>query len=451
MLASRSLRGTWSKCVQKSPCNEAALKLGPTRSPVARVRLTTSSMRSLTSSSHLSNKYQATPRPAEDRFHVTQETDDFEEDLDILEDYEEEEVPSSQRVVAGELPVRKFLQTSKNGPLWEYKGTETDTGRKVYRRQGVDPNAQVRRRERLLSAGSKRSSRKFETIILESPLTDKDMDSMDPALDAPPAPAFDFSKLSTQSSDLDALFSAVSTATGIAVSPQHRNALIQAFESSIKNQHQLKAMEASCYVIGHELLELHVINALSSTYPYLPHDGLVKLTQAAGTNEALSRALLALNLEPFIQIVPSTPLSKFEDPSTVCLDLAANAYTSLIGWVYLEKGFDVASQFLFQTLPMQRVTVDSLKRLKLVDGIQNSKVELHKLLERLRFPLPSYQIESATDTKNVSKMGYGNRFFAIVKSGHQIVGRGQANSKVRAEARAAANALLLHWAKEADL
>lgn len=427
----------------------------PLSSSTLRHQLKKVSSRSLTTSPKRGLKYDITPRPTEGKFHVTHDEEDteldFEEDMDIL-DLEDENSPSnyvhSQQEGAS---VRRFIKTSKMGPTWEYKGTETDSGRKVYRMQGIPEDAPVKRYERLVSLGSKRSNRKFDSIILESPLKDKDMDSLDPALSTPTGPTFDFSKLSTLSSDLNGLMSKVASITGSSVSTQHKNALIQAFESSLKNQHTLKPMEHSCYTIGHELLELHVINALSSTYPYLPYEGLIELTKSAGTRETLSQALLDLQLEPFIQLVPATPFSKFEDPSSVCLDLAANTYTSLIGWLYLEKGFEFASQFLFKTLPMQRVTPESLRRLKLLDGIKNSKVELHKLLERLRFPLPTYEIEAVTESSKLAKGGYGNRFIAIAKSGHQIIGRGNANTKIRAEGRAAANALLLHWSKEESL
>lgn len=427
----------------------------PLRPSTLHIQPTKVSTRSLASSAGRGLKYEITPRPTEGRFHVTREeedtTEDFEDDMDILELEDEVSPPEYIQSRPGGSSVRKFIKISKTGPTWEYRGTETDTGRKVYRMQGVLEDAPVKRQERLIALESKRNSRSFDTVVLESPLKDKDMDSLDPTLSTPTGPDFDFSKLSTLASDLNGLMTQIATITGATVSPHNKNALIQAFESSLKNQHTLKPMEASCYTIGHELLELHVINALSSTYPHLPYEGLIQLTQSAGTREALSRALLSLKLEPYIQLVPATPFSKFEDPSSVCLDLAANTYTSLIGWLYLEKGFEFASQFLFKTLPMQRVTPEALRRLKLLDGIKNSKVELHKLLERLRFPLPTYEIEAVTEESKTSKGGYGNRFIAIAKSGHQIIGRGNANSKVRAEGRAAANALLLHWSKEESL
>lgn len=396
-------------------------------------------------------RYNATPRRPEGKFHVTESAeDDIEEDLPIESTEEMDFAPPTPQRGALDAPVQKYITLRRGGDQFEYRGTEIDTGRKVYRKSGIPVQVPVKRKEKIISFKTKRSTKLFEPIVVETPLRDRDMDKMDPSLTSPAGPAFDFSKLSSQSSDIEELVEVVSKATGTKFSPQHRDAVVQAFESWVRQQ-SVSAMDPATHSIGRELLELHVLNALTSTYPYLPPEGIIKLTQNASSRESLARALLDLKLEPLIKLIPSVPLSTFEDPSGICLELAANAYTSLLGVLYLEKGFDFTSEFIFRTLTMQRVTPESLRSLQLLDGVSNSKTELHKLLHRMRFPMPSYEMENVTDDRHASNLGYGNRYTAIVKSGHQIIGRGQGDSKTRAEARAAANALLLHWSKEVPL
>ena len=229
--------------------------------------------------------------------------------------------------------------------------------------------------------------------------------------------------------------------------------MIQAFESVVVNQ-EVKPMDARLYAIGRELIELHVINALTSTYPNLPSEALIRFTELSTNSSSLSRALLALKLEPFIALVPSVPLSKFADPSATCLQLAANAYLSLVGLLYQDQGFDKASQFVFDTLHLVRVSPEELTRLKLLDGVKNAKKTLTNLLYKLRFPLPIYQIEHVAHGREAYDEQLPTatkRYTAIALSGDRIIGRGQSSSKARAEARAAANALLHHWSMQSTL
>lgn len=452
MLACRSLRVVQFSGGLQGRSSGTVLKIGPSLATVERVASKTPSKRYIATNGNLRYGKGAYVDSNRGSFHNRKPEDEDEEDMEVLDVDDHEERNMAKNWNPGSANVRQFLQFGPKGQVWEYKGTETETGTHVYRAKGLAEDAPVRRYTRLVSAGTKSSGRSFRSVIFETSVLDKHMEEFEAASKPSSAAPLDFSKLSSQSSDVKALVKAVSAAIDSKINPHNESALIQSFETAVQTQTNLRPLEVSCFAIGRELLELHIINALSSTYPHLPHEGIVKLTQNAGSPEALSRALLDLKLESFVQLVPATPFSKFEDPSSVCLTVASNAYTSLIGWLYNEKGFEFASQFIFRTLPMQRVTQETLKQLNLIDGIKNSKTELKKLLERLRFPLPTYEIEEVVlDKKEVTQSGYGNRFVAIAKSGHQIIGRGQGNTKVRAEARAAANALLLHWSKEESL
>jgi dsRNA-specific ribonuclease len=384
-------------------------------------------------------------RPNNGKFHVAEQDDeDFDSEM-ILDSEMPAHIPQSTDTATKE---PKFVRPRQNGPAYEYVG-KNEAGLKVYRTYGVEgPDAAMKQVETLWSHGGRRFRKKFEKVLVEEPLKDADFDFVTPPNDLYDAP-FDFSRLSASSVDLKLLIDVVSKKVGHNLI-NRKDAVIQAFESVVKNL-DVKPMDPALFSIGRELLELHVVNALSSTYPNLPPDGMIALTSQASSPSALSRAFLALELEPFVQIVPSISLSKFPDPSATCLQLAANAYASLIGVIYIDQGYDAASKFIFQTLQISKVTPDELKRLKLLDGVKDAKKSLHKLLWRLRFPLPSYEIEHS-QARAVERPGYkSTRFRSVVKSGHMVIGRGEASTKLRAESRAAADALLLHWTQQPSL
>lgn len=382
-------------------------------------------------------------RPAGGQFHVTDEKDDFESDLALDVDESEKVSVSSGEDAFGD---KKSIRFSRHGAVYEYVG-ENEFGEKVFRPEGLGASVPTKLVRKVRLRGKRRSMKQFESVLVQEVMKDEDFDRFS----APePLSPLDFSRLFSASSDLNSLFDATATATGLRFI-KHRDALVQAFESCVKSaSRHLIPMDVSSHAIGKEMLEMHVLNALSSTYPHLPPNALIKVTQDSSSPTALARALLSLKLEPYIQLVPSMPLSKFADPSEACLQLAANAYLSLLGVIYLEHGFEASSKVLFNSLHLAKITPEELKKLHLLD-VEDSKATLYRLLRKLRFPLPVYEIESAKKEDKVQNVGQGNRYTAIVKSGHKIIGRGVSNSKARAEARAAMDALLLHWSMQTPL
>jgi len=386
-------------------------------------------------------------RPSGSQFHVSDAGDDFESDLPVDGHVDEDlssVVTSPPR--GGSSSVAKTIRFSARGPAFDFLGF-SESGEKIYRPQGLDASVPTKMVRKVRLSGRKRSMKQFESVLVQEVMKDVDFDRFV----APETPsALDFSLLFSKSSDLASLFDTVAQKVGFKFI-RHQDALVQAFESCVKSpSQQIAPMDASTYAIGKELLEMHVLNALSSTYPHLPPNALIQFTQSAVSPTALSKALLSLKLEPFIQLVPNTPLSKFQDPAEACLQLAANAYLCLLGVVYLEHGFESASKVLFHTLHLAKITPDELKKLHLLEQ-DDAKKTLFNLLRKLRFPLPQYEMEAVQKDNKVRNAGLGNRFTAIVKSGHKVIGRGIANSKPRAEARAASDALLLHWSMQTPL
>lgn len=386
-------------------------------------------------------------RPSGPQFHVSEEVEDFESDMAV--DGVDEDALTVKKVASSSEDAfgdKKAVRFERNGPLYEYLG-QSEAGEKIYRPQGLPSTVPTKLVRKVRLRGQRRSMKQFESVLVQQVMKDVDFDRFV----APEAPAaLDFSRLFSSSSDLHSLYDTVSKTLGLGFT-KHRDALVQAFESCVKSAaRDLVPMDPSLHAIGKEMLEMHVLNALSSTYPHLPPNALIKVIQEASSPTALARAFLSLKLEPYVQLVPSMPLSKFADPSEACLQLAANAYFSLLGVVYLEHGFESASKFLFNTLYLAKITPEELRKLHLLD-VADAKVTLFNLLRKLRFPLPTYEMESVRKDERVHNVGMGNRYTAIVKSGHKIIGRGVANSKPRAEARAAMDALLLHWSMQTPL
>jgi dsRNA-specific ribonuclease len=382
-----------------------------------------------------------------DKFHVTNgEGEEFEEDLLI----ENDSVVNQTESIENGAQQTHTMRPSRRGPEYQLVG-QNEAGMKIYRRKGADySNIPTKLVEQLWPAHKKRSMKTYQKILVEEPMKDADLDFIVEPSELHDAP-LDFSRLSSMSQDIAKLMAVVGSKTRLKASA-HRNQLIQAFESVPKNQ-DVKPMDRSLYAIGKELIELHVLNALTSTYPNLPPDAIIRLVEQSTNPQSLSRALLGLGLEPFIAIVPNVPLSKFADPSQTCMQLATNAYFSLTGLLYQDLGFDGASSFVFETLPLVAVTPAELKRLKLLDGVKDAKRSLTSLLFKLRSPLPSYEIESVLSSKKGPQTEKASppQFTAVVKSGSKIIGRGQASSKPLAESRAAANALLDHWCMQSEL
>lgn len=339
----------------------------------------------------------------------------------------------------------KTIKLKWNGPEYEVIG-RNELDQLILRPVGMDASTQYKLVEHIRKSQGSRKSRAYQTVIVQEPLRDQDFDKLvplDPHLDSP----FDFSHLFAKSDDLPLLFEALSTKTKLSFN-KNRDAAVQAFECVVKGQN-VKPMEVSCHTIGKELIELHVLHAITSNYPHLPPQAIIKFTERATSGPSLSRSLLDLGLEPHVQLVPKISLSKFPDPSATCLEIAAIVYASLIGLIYQEHGFTAASEFLFSTLDLGKINAEELRRMDLLDGVTDAKKTLNDVLYRLRFPLPTYEMEHVNNYSTGAPAGHmGNKFIAIVKSGSNLIGRGKANSKMLAEQRAAADALLAHWATE---
>jgi dsRNA-specific ribonuclease len=369
----------------------------------------------------------------------------FEEDLEDQNKFLGEDLPEPTDENAL-MPSEEQVKRTKSGNFEEVGRNEV--GQRILRPAGLDPSIPTKDSEEIRAVMRRGGKYKLrETVIVQRPLKDADLDRLVPR-DAKREQPFDFSKMSSSANDVALLFDDLSDRLKLPIT-KNRDAAIQALESIVKNQ-DVKPMDPSTFSIGRELIELHVLHALSATYPNLPHQALIEYTKMASSREFLARALLSLKLEPFIQIVPSIALTKFPDPSGTCLQLGANAFTSLVGVVYLEHGFDKASELVFSAIDLPSVTPEELRRFNLLNGIDDAKVVLHSLLQKLYFPLPSYEVEKVSSALQPSGE-QGHIYTSIVKSGHRIIGRGQANSKALAERRAASEAILNHWAQQSSL
>lgn len=309
----------------------------------------------------------------------------------------------------------------------------SEEGVPIMRRPNLPEGIPTKLVERLKKVKSRSSFSNYQRIFEEKPLEDKDFDYVfDLKL-----PNLNFSNLGTISHDISSLFLSLQSLHFEFNS--NRDAVIQAFESVVLGE-GIKPMDPSTFLIGKELLELQIVKALYLNYPHLSHKALINALKNASCPHFLAEAILNLKLEPYIQLVPNIELSKFPDPAQICIELASNTYTSLIGVIFLEKGFETAISFIFDSLKLQKYSKQDMKSWNVFDGVKNSKITLFKILKKLRLPLPVYEMEKV---KRISEYQY--EYSAVVKSGNKIIGRGISSKKTLAESRAAADAIFNHW------
>ncbi|HUP68273.1 MAG TPA: ribonuclease III [Acidimicrobiales bacterium] len=172
--------------------------------------------------------------------------------------------------------------------------------------------------------------------------------------------------------------------------------------------------------LGDSVLGLIVTGHVYRSYPQLPEGELAKVRASVVNSEALAEVAMELD------IGPSLLLGKGEDASggREKPSILADAMEAIIGAVYLDGGWEDASQLVLGLLG------DRIVEAAAGPGGQDYKTRLQELTARTFDQLPRYQVvDEGPD--------HAKHFSATVSVGGVARGSGQGRSKKQAEQAAA--------------
>jgi ribonuclease III len=173
--------------------------------------------------------------------------------------------------------------------------------------------------------------------------------------------------------------------------------------------------------LGDAVLELIVSEFLYQKYPDRPEGDLTSFRSALVRTDSLAECAKTLDYGSFIR------LSKGEDDTGGREKdyLLANTFESVLGAIYLDKGYDECKAFLHKTL-LEKIVEIVQFRLDI-----DSKTKIQELAQSVYKSTPTYEVinEEGPDHDKV--------FTVVVKINDKIVGTGTGSSKQKAEEQAA--------------
>lgn len=182
--------------------------------------------------------------------------------------------------------------------------------------------------------------------------------------------------------------------------------------------------------LGDAVLELVVTDFLFNKYPEKPEGELTAIRAALVNTNSLADTATKLNLSSFLL------LSKGEERDTgrARQYILANTFESIIGAIYLDKGYEEAKEFVARNLFDKTETIVA-KRLW-----QDAKSRFQELAQEHTSITPSYETLSQTGPDH-------DRVFTVgVFLGKEKIGEGKGRSKQEAEQSAAEAAIeIKHW------
>jgi ribonuclease-3 len=171
------------------------------------------------------------------------------------------------------------------------------------------------------------------------------------------------------------------------------------------------------------VLGLIVTDHIYRTYPDLPEGELAKLRATVVSAAALADVAIELELGDALLLGKGEDASGGREKPSILAD----ALEAVIGAVYLDGGWPAAERLVLGLLGERIVEASE------GPGGQDYKTRLQELTARELTELPRYRI---TD----DGPDHAKRFFAEVRVGGVVRGRGEGRSKKQAEAAAARDA-----------
>ena len=173
--------------------------------------------------------------------------------------------------------------------------------------------------------------------------------------------------------------------------------------------------------LGDAVLELVVTDFLFNKFPEKPEGELTAIRAALVNTNSLADAATRLGVNPFLL------LSKGEERDTgrARQYILANTFESLIGAIYLDRGYDASKEFIAQHLFDKTDTIVA-KRLW-----QDAKSRFQELSQEHAGVTPSYE------TLNQTGPDHDRVFTVGVYLGPEKIAEGKGRSKQEAEQAAA--------------
>ena len=199
---------------------------------------------------------------------------------------------------------------------------------------------------------------------------------------------------------------------------KHRSFLMITNEAKTSSNERLE-------FLGDAVLDLVMTNFLYQNFPDLPEGDLSKKKAILVSKKVLGKIAADLNLGQFIL------MNKGEEKTggRTRLKLLANTFESVVGAIYLDKGYDEAKRFIDENLiPHHEDFVDD-------NDLQNYKSELLELVQQFEDVFPVYELieERGPD--------HEKHFLVQVKVFDKVLAEGRGRSKKSAEQIAAKTAL----------
>lgn len=209
--------------------------------------------------------------------------------------------------------------------------------------------------------------------------------------------------------------------------------LHNAFESVVQGP-LIKPSDPSLSQLGQELLELILFETLFQSQPRISVQSFLEKGTTQSSEFHSLKSLIEAGLEPFIRIYPNVDSNYFGGIDLVCRHLAHNAYTSLIGAIYIERGFQSACKFI--RLTHRADNIDFENTIPLYTKKLSPKQQLKELSFTFKKSKPIYQlIENTSDPD-------GNIIFkSVVLIDKEEIGQGMGSTLSESQEKAAIQAL----------
>lgn len=177
--------------------------------------------------------------------------------------------------------------------------------------------------------------------------------------------------------------------------------------------------------LGDAVLDLIVTEIIFERYPDENEGFLTKLRAKLVKGDALADYARALNISDILVIGERARGQGIEFSKSVLSDV----FESLIGAIYLDSGYEAASQFVKRIIDTQ-VDLENL-----TDTLDNYKSLLLEFAQAHKYSIPRYEVVGE------SGPGHDKTFEIKVIVDEKDMGMGKGKSKKQAEQRAARSAL----------
>ncbi len=178
--------------------------------------------------------------------------------------------------------------------------------------------------------------------------------------------------------------------------------------------------------LGDAILNAVIAHRLFERFPLLPEGDLSRLRASLVRQDSLHQLALTLSLGDLLRLGEGEQRSGGQQRPSILAD----ALEALFGALWLDAGFDAASQAIL------RVYADLLNRLTSGQGIKDAKTRLQEYLQGIRLALPEYSLAGTEGEAHAQQF----RVACVIDS-LQIRTEGRGGSRRAAEQMAAERAL----------